>query len=79
MDKDLDYKYLGVLKSNMVENEKVKNLVCGEYKRNLTSTLKSKLNRWNLIKSINTFTFSVVQYTEGIEKCTKNRFKVLTE
>ena len=47
----------------------IKNLdihVCVEYKMSLRSALKSKLNRENLVKVINTYTVSVMSYIEEI-------------
>ena len=52
MNEDSEYRYLGVLESDRVKNEKVKTMVCDEYKRRLRSMLKSKLNVGNLVKAI---------------------------
>lgn len=77
MGEDSDYRYLGVLECDTVKNEKVKTLVCDEYKRRLRSMLKSKLNGGNLVKAINTYAASVVRYTAGIVKWTKEQLEGL--
>ena len=60
-----------------MKNEKVKTLVQVEYKRKLKSMLKSKLNGGNLFKAINAYTASVVRYTAGIVKWTKEELETL--
>ena len=77
MRKDSDYRYLGVLECDTVKNEKVKTLVQVEYKRRLKSMLKSKLNGGNLVKAINAYAASVVRYTAGIVKWTKEELETL--
>ena len=72
-----DYRYLKVLECDMVKNEKVKTLVQVEYKRRLKNMLKSKLNGGNLMKAINTYAASVVRYTAGIVKWTKEELEAL--
>ena len=47
--------------------------MCVEYKRSLRSALKSKLNRGNLVKVINTYVVSIVRYTEETVKWTKGQ------
>ena len=60
----------------------IKNLdihVCVEYKMSLRSMLKSKLNRGNLVKVINTYVVSVMSYTEGFVKWTRKQLESLNK
>ena len=58
----------------------IKNLgICVEYKMSLRSMLKSKLNRENLVKVINTYVVSIVRYTEETVKWTKEQLESLNK
>ena len=60
-----------------MNNEKIKTLVQVEHEGRLKSRLKSKLNGGNLVKAVNTYAASVVRYTSGIVKWTKEEQETL--
>ena len=49
------YKYLGILEYDKVKEKEMKTEFVREYKRRLKLILKSKLNRKNIIKAINSW------------------------
>ena len=55
----------------------MKEKVAGEYKRRVGKVLESKLNGGNLIKGINTWAVSLLQYSAAFFDCTKEGIKEL--
>ena len=65
------YQYLGILESNNINHEEMKNKIKKEYISQLKAILKSKLNGGNTVKAINTWAVPVVRYSAGIVDWTK--------
>ena len=65
------YKYLGILKVDMMREKEMKKRFVKEYKRRLKLVSKSKLNGKNKINAINTWAVSVLRYGAGIIGWTK--------
>lgn len=62
------YRYLGILQTNKVEHQKIKEVLTKEFEKRLRNTLKSRLNSNNLTKAINSYAIPVLQYSFGIVK-----------
>ena len=61
------YKYLGILEYDMkVKEKEMKTEFVREYKRRLRLILKSKLNRKNIIKTINSWAVAIMRYGAGV-------------
>ena len=58
-----NYKYLGILESDKLLEEKMKLNVLKEYIRRLRKVLKSKLNGGNLVRRVNTWAVSLLRYS----------------
>ena len=56
------YKYLGILEADKFLGEKMKLNVSKEYIRRLRKFLKSKLNRGNLVRGVNTWVVFLLRY-----------------
>jgi hypothetical protein len=54
------YKYLGILESDRMRMEEMKEKVSKEYYRRIRKVLESKLNGGNMIKAMNTWTVAAV-------------------
>ena len=63
--KEDGYKYLGVLETDQIKHDEMKDKVKTEYVRKV---LQSKLNGGNTTGAINTWAVSLVHYTAGIIK-----------
>ena len=59
------YKYLGILETNDVKYEKMKDQIKKQYIRRVRNVLKSKLNGGNIILAINSRAVSIVRYGAG--------------
>ena len=57
------YKYLGILEADKFLEEKMKLNVSKECIRRLRKVLKSKLNRGNLVREVNTWAVSILRYS----------------
>ena len=53
------YKYLGILEAEKFLGVEMKLKVSKEYFRRLEKVLKTKLNGWNLVQGVNTWTVSL--------------------
>ena len=62
------YKYLCILESNMIKEEKMKSLFVKEYRRRSRLVLRSKLNGKKKIKAVNTWGVAALRYGAGIIK-----------
>ena len=60
------YKYLGILETDGVKHEEMKDQIKKEYIRKVRNILKSKLNGGNIILTLNSRAVSVVRYGGGI-------------
>ena len=60
------YKYLGILEYDKVKEKEMKTEFVREYKRRLRLILKSKLNRKNIIKTINSWAVAIMRYGAGV-------------
>ena len=61
-----EYKYLGILETDCVKHEEMKDQIKKEYIRKVRNILKSKLNGGNIILTLNSRAVSVVRYGGGI-------------
>lgn len=76
--KDLDeepYKYLGVLETDRIKMDEMKDKIRKEYYKRIRKVLESKLNGGNTIKAINTWAVAAVRYTAGILDWTVDELK----
>ena len=71
------YKYLGMLEADDIMHDKVKRSMKKEYIRRVKKTLSSKLNAGNVIKAINSWAVSLLQYSGGIVNWTKSELAEL--
>ena len=56
------YKYFGILEADGVKHEEMKDQIKKEYIRRDQNILKSKLNEWNIILTINSRAVSIARY-----------------
>ena len=61
-----EYKYLGILETDCVKHEEMKDQIKKEYIRKVRNILKSKLNGGNIILTLNSRAVSFVRYGGGI-------------
>ena len=67
--KDIDEtgcRYLGIIESEEIKNQEMKEKIKKEYIKRLKAILKSKLNFGNTVKPINTWAVPVIRYSAGI-------------
>ena len=57
------YRYLGILQSDQVLCNEMKENVRAEYKRRVKKVLKSKLNGGNMVSAINTWAVPLIRYS----------------
>ena len=69
------YKYLTILEADTIKHAKMKEKIKSEYLRRTRKLLETKLNSWNLIKVINTWTVPHVRYTRPFLKGTREELK----
>ncbi|KAL1447680.1 hypothetical protein WDU94_000543, partial [Cyamophila willieti] len=60
------YKYLGMIQTKRIEQNRVKEQITKEYNRRLSMIAKTHLNSRNLSKAINTFAIPILTYSFGI-------------
>jgi len=71
------YKYLGVLETNQIKHNEMKDKVKTEYLRWVRRVLQSKLNGGNTIGAVNTWAVSLVHYTAGIINWRKDEMEAM--
>lgn len=71
------YKYLGVLEADDLKHAAMKEVMSKEYFRRIRKILKSKLNGGNVVNAINSRAVSIIRYSAGIVKWTKDDLKKL--
>ena len=75
--KEDGYKYLGVLKTDQIKHDEMKDKTKTEYLRRVRRVLQSKLNGGNTIGAINTWAVSLVRYTAGIISWRKDELEAV--
>ena len=73
------YKYLGVLEADDIKHQVMKKEIKEEYMyfRRIRRILKSKLNGGNTITAINSRAVSIIRYSAGIIKWTKEEIRAI--
>ena len=71
------YKYLGILEADSIKQEEMKGQIKKESTRSVKNILKSKLNGWNIISTINSKSVSIVKSGAIIICCTKMKLEEL--
>jgi len=75
--KEDGYKYLGVLQTDQIKHEKMKDKLKTEYLIWVRRVLRSKLNGGNTISATNTCAVSLVCYTAGIINWRKDELEAM--
>jgi hypothetical protein len=70
MNEDDIYRYLGHMQSKQIKHAQMKQKLGEEYLNRTKSILKTKLNRKNTIKAIDTYAARVLTFSFGIVKWT---------
>ena len=65
------YKYLGILQTDKVKHDEMKDIEKTEYKRRGRKVLETKLNGNNIIEGINTWTIALLRYSAAVLDWTK--------
>ena len=71
------YKYLGILEADDIMHTEMKDKIKKEYYRRARQLASSKLNGGNTIRAINSRAVSLVRYSAGILKWTKDELKAI--
>ena len=71
------YKYLEILEADGIKQEEMKGQIKKESTRSVKNILKSKLNGWNIISTINSKSVSIVKSGAVIICCTKMKLEEL--
>ena len=71
------YKYLEILEADSIKQEEMKGQIKKESTRSVKNILKSKLNGWNIISTINSKPVSIVKSGAVIICCTKMKLEEL--
>jgi len=71
------YTYLGVLETDQIKHDEMKDKVKMEYLRWVRRVLQSKLNGGNMIGAINTWAVSLVRCTAGIINWRKDELEAM--
>ena len=71
------YKYLGILEANGIMHTEMKDKTQKEYCRRVRQLISSKVNNGNTFGAINSRAVSLVRYSVGILKWTKDELKVI--
>ena len=71
------YKYLEILEAESIKQEEMKGQIKKESTRSVKNILKSKLNGWNIISTINSKSVSIVKSGAVIICCTKMKLEEL--
>ena len=75
LESDKGYKYLGILEADDIMHTEMKDKIKKEYYRRARQLTSSKLNGGNTIRAINSRAVSLVRYSAGILKWTKDELK----
>ena len=71
------YKYLEILEADSIKQEEMKGQIKKESTRSVKNILKSKLNGWNIISTINSKSVSIAKSGAVIICCTKMKLEEL--
>ena len=71
------YKYLGISVEDRFLEEKMKLNVSKEYIRRFRKVLKSKLNRGNLVRGVNTWAVSLLRYSAAYFSWRKSELQAI--
>ena len=77
LESDKGYKYLGILETDDIMHTEMKDKIKKEYYRRARQLTSSKLNGGNTIRAINSRAVSLVRYSAGILKWTKDELKAI--
>ena len=77
LESDKGYKYLGVLEANEIMHTELKEKIQTEHYNRVRQLISSKLNSENTIRAINSRAVSLVRYSAGMLKSTKDELKVM--
>ena len=77
LESDKGYKYLGILEADDIMHTDMKDKIKKEYYRRVRQLTSSKLNGGNTIRAINSRAVSLVRYSAGILKWTKDELKAM--
>ena len=77
LESDKGYKYLGILEANDIMHTEMKVEIQKEYYRRVRQLTSSKLNGENTIRAIHSRAVSLVRYSAGILKWTKDELKIM--
>ena len=77
LESDKGYKYLGILEADDIMHTDMKDKIKKEYYRRVRQLTSSKLNGGNLFRPINSQAVSLVRYSAGILKWTKDELKAI--
>ena len=77
LESDKGYKYLGILETIDIIRTEMKDKIQREYYERVRQPKSSKLNGGNTIRPINFWSVSLVRYSAGILKWTKDELKVM--
>ena len=77
LESDKGYKYLGILETDDIMHTEMKDKIKKEYYRRVRQLTSSKLNGGNTIRAINSRAVSLVRYSAGILKWTKDELKAI--
>ena len=74
---ECDYKYLGILESDAIKSETMKQNIKTMYLKRVEKILKTKLNGGNTVRAINVWAISMVRYSAGIIEWTQEELRVM--
>ena len=77
LESDKGYKYFDILEADDIMHIKMKDKIKKEYYRRVRQLMSLKLNGGNTIKEINSQAVSLVRYSAGILKGTKDELKAM--
>ena len=77
LEADKGYKYLDILEANDIMHIEMKGKIQNEYYRTVRQLTSLKLGSGNTIREINSSAVSLVRYSAGILKQTKDELKVV--
>ncbi|XP_047475423.1 uncharacterized protein LOC125029527 [Penaeus chinensis] len=77
LESDKGYKYLGILEVDDIMHAEMKDKIRKEYYRRVRQLTSSKLNRSNVITAVNSRAVSLVRYSAGILKWTKDELNIM--
>ena len=77
LESDKGYKYLLILEADGIMHTKMKDKIKKEYYRRVRQLTSLNLNGGNTIRAINSWAVSLVTYSAGILKWTKDELKAM--